>query len=676
MAEAETYKTPDELESTPQGTVRRWTTELDLAKKRDEAWLKEAKEIYDRYEAEKRQANSFNMLWSNTRIMRPAIYNSTPKPDVRRRYRDKDPLGKAAAQVLERALDYSLDAYDFDARMKDCTLDTLLPGRGVIRVYYNFESSAQEEPDTDEEGNPKVEGGKPVMRAYEVITGESATCEYVHYEDFRHGPGRRWNQVPWVAFRHKMNRQELRKYFGEVGDKVTLAEVDSECGEKDVRQLFRTAEVWEIWDKQAKKVKFICTDYKDGPLKELAAPLNLRGFFPTPRPLYAIETTRGMVPIPLYRLYEEQAKEIDMLSSRINKISSALKARGAYAAHMPELAQIFEADDNDLVPVANMSEIMASKGGLEAFIWMAPVEKLAQVLRYLYEAREQAKQVIYEIIGLSDILRGASEASETATAQRIKSQWGSLSLQDLQKEVQRYARDIIRLKAEIISEHFQMETLQAITDLKFPSAEDKRAAVMALQAGQASPDVVKTAEQPSWNEVYALLKSDEMRCYRIDIETDSTVAEQVAGDIEGLTEVITGVVNVINGFAPAVEAGAVPVQSVKDILMAVVRRARLGSVVEDAIEDMGEPKQQPQQPEGASPQSDHSLEIANLEHQVAMKDLELENGRLRLELAELQMKQRESEAEIANTQADTALKYAQVEKTQKDARTPVAVQQR
>ena len=35
-------------------------------------------------------------------------------------------------------------------------------------------------------------------------------------------------------------------------------------------------------------------------------------------------------------------------------------------------------------------------------------------------ARQECKQVIYEVTGLSDIIRGASNAQETATAQTIK----------------------------------------------------------------------------------------------------------------------------------------------------------------------------------------------------------------------------------------------------------------
>jgi hypothetical protein len=45
--------------------------------------------------------------------------------------------------------------------------------------------------------------------------------------------------------------------------------------------------------------------------------------------------------------------------------------------------------------------------------------------------------MIYEVTGISDIVRGQGNAQETATAQEIKSQWGSLRIRKLQKQIER-----------------------------------------------------------------------------------------------------------------------------------------------------------------------------------------------------------------------------------------------
>ena len=117
---------------------------------------------------------------------------------------------------------------------------------------------------------------------------------------------------------------------------------------------------------------------------------------------------------------------------------------------------------------------------------MWPVEKLIVVLRELYEAREQAKRVIYEITGISDIIRGSTVASETATAQQIKSQWGTLRLKRLQKEVQRYARDLLRMMLEIASKKFSEATFAQMTGLPFVTSEGRARAQSIVMAAQFS----------------------------------------------------------------------------------------------------------------------------------------------------------------------------------------------
>ena len=121
MAEADAsnnFKTVDEIESSPDGIVRRWLSEIELADEAEKEWREDAKKCWELYQSKKSEANTFNIFWSNVETKRPAIYNSTPRPDVRRRFRDPDPVGKVASNVLERALAFSIDDYDFDGLMR------------------------------------------------------------------------------------------------------------------------------------------------------------------------------------------------------------------------------------------------------------------------------------------------------------------------------------------------------------------------------------------------------------------------------------------------------------------------------------------------------------------------------------------------------------------------------
>jgi hypothetical protein len=643
MSEAEDKQatTLAELEKTPQGVVRRWRAELALADEEEGPWRKTGTELFDLYRTGKKKADSFNILWSNTETMAPAVYNSTPQPDVRRRFRDADPLGKAVSEVVERSLSYCIDTQDFDDTIGDGVLDMLVPGRGLARIKYQPTFAPQAPPvagDLSAAPSMPPEGAEPAAAApvagdpaapvdpLESIIDEAALLEHVQWDDFRRGPGKRWKDVPWEAFRHRMTRDMLVESFGEDIAKLVPITTDNKPGskagkggdkDKDVQMVLKTAEVWEIWDKEAREVIFLCLDYKDGPLKVVPDPLRLAEFFPTPRPMYAIRDSERLVPTPLFQQYEQQAKELERVSARINKIIGALKVRGAYQAALKEVSKILEADDLTMQPVENVSAI-AQAGGLDKAIWILPVEKLIQVLTGLYTAREQVKAVIYEITGISDIARGMTDPNETASAQQLKSQWGSLRLQKMQREVQRFVRDLMRLMADLIGQHFNQQTLMQITGLQYPTAMEKQQAQQQLAMAQQQaamvpppmpgmppppppappdPELMKAAQSPSWEEIIAVMRSDGARTCRIDVETDSTVAETVQRDVQGVTEAVGAIGGVIQSSIPAIQSGMLPIDAVKAICLAIARRARLGSAVESAIDQIQAPAPQGPTPE-------------------------------------------------------------------------------
>lgn len=634
---ADGAQTPEMMMNTPAGKVRRWLSEWDLASRREKDWREDAEKVWKLYESADKSGNTFNILWSNTETLRPAVYNSLPAPDVRRRFRDPDPVGKVASTVLQRGLSYALDAYDFDTELISTVLDVLLPGRGVARIKYEptleeipAESSGKEaeESATDDSaaaeadeswlGEEEEEEKLPDLR----VADEAVVTEHVRWDKFRHGAGNTWKQVSWVGFEHEMPYEQLCEMFGEEKAKaikltdVELPDNKLDGSGKEGKALTAVGVIREIWDKVTRKVYFISEGYKDGPLLEEDDPLGLDGFFPLPRPLYAIENSRSLMPAILYKKYEEQAFELNRISMRINKIINALKVRGAYSAALPELAAIVESEDNTLTPIANASET-ASMGGLDKAIWIMPIEKLIEVLNGLYVAREKTIDTIYHITGIGDILRGVSNPHETLGAQKIKSQWGTIRLQRLQREVQRFCRDLIRLKAEIFAKKFDAKTLQTMTGIVLPTKEQKEAGQAALVRAQQPPmpgappplppDQVQQLQLamklPTWKDVMGLYQSEAMRMYRIDVETDSTVAETVDRDMDGLNQAMTAVAQIFSTLAPAIERGYLSVEVVKALAGQVARVAKWGAPVEDAIDAIQQPPPPPPPPPDTSVQT-------------------------------------------------------------------------
>ena len=231
--------------------------------------------------------------------------------------------------------------------------------------------------------------------------------------------------------------------------------------------------MWEIWDRDDETVTFVSPTYKHKPLKETADPLGLDGFFPCPRPIYAIADSDTLVPSVLFEKYKQQADELDRITSRINNLTDALKVRGVYNAVLDEIAKMQDTGDNVLIAAKNVQALQQS-GGLEGNIWMMPIEAAAKVIQVLSVQRDSSKAVIYELTGISDIMRGASDSQETFGAQKIKSMWGTQRLKKMQAEFQRYVRDIIRLKCQIIANKFQIQTIAQMTGIKLLNTEAER----------------------------------------------------------------------------------------------------------------------------------------------------------------------------------------------------------
>ncbi len=720
MAEDLVLDTRAEADATPSKAVRRWLLEIKLALKREKDFRTKAVEIIEKYRGKVRKKNSFNILWSNTEVLRPALYNSTPKPDVRRRFRQNDMLGKAVAEVAERSLTYCVDAYDLDNCLKNDVLDALLPGRGISRVRYipKFKQAGGDEAALDQPVAPKEEGPGDAAEASEgnreEVEYEQALCDHVQWDDFCHGAGKVWEEVQWVGFRCRLSKDDQIEKFGkEIADKVTLDDVDDselskENSNNDLKEVFKKATFWEIWDKEGECVFFVNESYKDGLIYTKDAPrgeppLKLKNFFPCPRPLMLVEDTGSLIPIALYDLYREQAEELDRISTRINKVVNALKVRGVYDSTLSEMSELMKGEDNTLVP-ASQARAWMTNGGLEKAIWWMPVQQSAIVLKELTAARDMAKQVIYEITGISDILRGATDPNETLGAQQLKAQSSSLRLQRMQREVQRYVRDLIRLLSEVIGENFDPQTLAQMTGLQFPTNAQKQMIQVQMQAMQQQAQqpgsngqpqqppqlqaMQNAMQMPSWEDVMAILKSDLQREYRVDVETDSTVAQSLQQDMAGLKEVLTGLVEFWNGVTPAVQSQALSMDAVKSISMTIIRRARMGLEVEDAIENgMQQPKpqsdpkaaaqakeqqlaEQQQAHEQAIAQRDqlHEQQIAQREQAMVEQKAQFESQQKQNQMREDAMfarfkalLERETKIEVAEISAGATLSAAQVQ---------------
>ena len=612
-----------------QGLLKFWLMELHSADKLEKDFRENGTAIEERYEAEEAEIKensgskgliSHNILYSNVETMRPALYDSTPVPDIRRRFRDQDPVGKQVSEMLERASAHQLEINDMDSIMDDVILDSLLPSRGAARLSY--EPTFQTIPEQQSPFDPPIVDEATGLEEFqteperEIIKDEKVKIIYVPWRNLRISPARTWADVRWISFDWYLRKEQLQKMFP--GKNVPLDTQTEESHNKEqefdkVPSVFKRAYVREIWDKKTRQVIFVAPSFKEGPLRIDEDPLRLEGFFPMPKPLYGLRSRKSMIPIPEFKQYASQALELDMITKRIQGLIKALRLRGVYDAALTEMSQIQELADNEYIPVENANQ-WRDKGGLANAIFTMPIVEASKVLLQLYQQRDQIKDTIFEITGLSDIIRGVSDPNETLGAQNIKSQFGSLRINRRQREVQRYSRDIIRLMVEIIAEHFQPQTLTAITQK------------------EVTPDMMQ------------VMKSDQLRSYRIDIETDSTIARQLQDEEENYTKLLTAISQFVMGIAPMVAQGFFPIEVAVSLLQSGIRRFKMGRSVEDAFEqidiEQAKASLQQQQQQG---QSDPDAEAKAQELQIKTEEIK---QKLQLEAQKLQLKQQEQQADI------------------------------
>ena len=598
------------------GPSRYWQNELEQASQFERDWRERGNRVVERYRDERGgsavlgpMSSTFNILWANTETLKGALFARMAKPDVRRRFPDPNPAARQVAILLERTLTYDLDTYDASRPLQSALEDYLLPGRGVVWVVY--EPIIVKEKIKVEIKNDDVD----IVEEEEIERLGDQRCrfEYVHWQDYRESPSRRAEDVTWRARRHLFTREDLVGRGFEHAYEVPLTWMPDTESNEQLDEIYNRAEVWEIWDKVQHKRLFIATGYKDV-LAEDDDPYQLTDFFPTPTPLIAVRTNNTSVPVPEFTLYQDQADELDRVTSRIAHLIEGLKRRGVYDSSVPELANLATAGDNDFVPSENFSSL-AQKGGLSVVFQTEDISQISLVLQGLYTQRTQILQIIYEVTGISDIIRGGgTKASETATAQQLKAHYGSMRLRLRQDAIQKYIRDLFRIKAELIAENYEPEILQRITGMEVT------------------------------DEMLQIMRDDKTRQYQIDVETDSTVF----ADEEEMKRTRVEFANVMGGYLiQAIEATRAAPELTPiafGILKFVAGAWKIGRNFEDVIDEteaqvMQKLQAMQQQPPQPSPEE-------RIAQQRIAAELEREKLKQEGKLTDISSRERSKAAEI------------------------------
>jgi hypothetical protein len=630
-------------QATVDHTYEDWYKTIMGYERQYKRWEARADRIVKKYKDDSRYDRNpnarFNILWSNVQTIQPAIFARLPRPDVSRRFRDNDPIGRVASMMLERALEFEIEHYgDYKSAMNNAVLDRLLGGRGVSWVRYEPHFSADEpgEPDdgfqvtedSDESETPEGEANENPER----IEYECAPVDYVHWKEFGHTPGARtWEEVTSVWRKVYMSRPALVERFGEeLGYKIPLdtKPADDKNSYKPMDGLYE-AVIYEIWDKETGKVLWLSKSLGKI-IDERDDPLQLENFFPCPKPLYSTLTTDSLEPIPDFVIYQDQARELDTLCDRIDGLINALKVRGVYDASSSELQRLFsEGENNTLIPVDNW-QAFAEKQGMRGAIDLVDITPFAQALAQCYQAMEQVKGQIYELMGIADIQRGQTDPNETLGAQIIKSNNASGRLKTMQHAVVDFATTILSIKAQIICNHFTDETLVQISGAMQLSDQDKQLIPQAI----------------------ALLRDESSKNFRIEVTSDSMIYQDEQQEKQDRVAFLAAVGQYMQMALPAAQAAPELTPMLVEMLKFGVTAFKAGKQLEGIIDETADKLRETAQQQSQQPkQPPVELQKVQMEQQAEMQKLQMQaqieqakiRGQMELEKAKQEYQAQENQ---------------------------------
>jgi hypothetical protein len=664
--------------------VARYWREIERYERACSDWHEEGDEIIKVYLDENRQANSsqrkFALLWANVQTLMPAVYVKPPTLVCSRRHKDKDPIAKVCAEIMERCSNTTFDLYNVNEVFRMVVEDRLLPGRGQAWVRYEADIESYD----DEEGEPDEDGNLPKR---EKLKSEKVCADHVPWDEFGHNVSRTWSTDVWLVWRIVWKtKDEVTELFGAKAANM-LTYNDKAPGSKQGGGSSKDdpddrCKIYELWDKKRGIVSWMgkgCQQMLDsGP-----PPLKFRDFFPCPEPCYATKTSKSLIPRPDYRYYRDQAKEINDLTEKIGNMSTWLTMKGFIPNGPSTLADPIEEavrdkSNNDLIVGVDSWSEFTERGGAKGLIDWLPIDMVVKAIEASRNVRAQMIQDVFQITGISDILRGQTDPDETLGAQELKAQTGTRRLRNTKDVVANFCRDVGRLMAEVIAEKFEPTTLAAMSGYKYvpmqmmgmqPNMMQPQTMPMLLPPGGLQGQIMPpgmpmppmqghNGGPPMQGEDDAdpelvfddrhieLLRSDQMRNFRIDVETDSTIQADENAERQGRVEFVTALTQLLEKIGMVLQPPAPPplMPMLSEATLFLTRGFRAGRSMEESIENGFKKlqqgmQQQAQQPNPAMIEAEQNAKIAQAELQ----------QKAQLGQAELQQKGQLQQQELAGT---------------------------
>lgn len=529
-------------------------------------------------------------LWNSTfKIRKPLVYSRQPIPICKDTSQGDDPIGRAAATCKERLAHSILKSFDFNEAMYACRDDRLITEFGVGRIYFEIDKVEEYEKVPvvqvqDQFGNVRyeyddgepVEDDRPVSQDDEGfyvqtsklvdVENERVCFKHVLYSEVYIDPtARRWSDVKKLAFEHNYTEAEFKRIYGtKAFEELSVSSIRTTKDRKSIK-------VYEYWDLYEDSVYWLpengtqfvrpTKDYAvvEESEDESADPYELSQFFPCPRPMIGDAPTDSFYPITEYYQVADLLHEINTLATRIYVCTRAIRARALFDGSVPALQSLInEVAEADFIGVDGLGQMLQQGGSnLENLVYYLPVDKQAQALERLYQALAQRLQSYYELTGTSDLLRGQTDSVErTYGEQQLKAKYAMNQIEPAQSDMQRFCRDTIELLCECALKNFSDDTLKDYI----------------------SPETMEPVLRGLYGPAMALLKEDRKARFKIDLETDSTLALNEQYQKQVAIEMVNSLTGALKSTADIIKqepALAVPMVRMVQHLSSVFQQGKL-----------------------------------------------------------------------------------------------------
>lgn len=624
-----------------------WVDRLSNSRNDHEDFTKHAEEsinVYSRQTQIEDIKRQISLWWYTVDTLLPIYCSRIPRVEVELRKKSGTIVDQLASQALERAAQFSIDNQgDFQDTCQGFAKDALMTGRAVSWVRYQpemtdkiFEYSVKynkegmfvtSEGDLIDPTTVEIvsESGKSAVIRDTVPSkdAEKAILERIHYKDYLVSPCRLPTEIEWKARRAFLDKSQVTEMFGKDIAKNVKFDVfpeDFSRQRSDDNTKFdgsQKSEWQEIWCEKTGKVYWLCERSDSRILEVSEPPLVFEDFYPCDE-INTNQSPKSIIPVSDYWQSRDMIIEIERLTTRIAALIQAIKVSGAYDATLGDDLQNILNSDFRLTPIKRWPSYKNQRGGMANMIEMFDVTPYVNSLNTAIAARQEILNRYYESMKMSDIVRGITDAQETAAAQELKSGWASFGMQVRQNSFTKFVSKGITKVAKVITDEFADQHL-------FNMADGSDLLSQAQQSQQVPPEF-------RWEDITAAMRAG-ITDYRIQAASDSFVEINQAQDRESRKELMAGTGQFLSEIVPMIQQFPQMMPYAAEMMKFVGRSYKVGKELEATLEGaiaaisqsiQAQQEAAAQNPEGQAPDpavivSNNELQIAQIKSQTEMQ---------------------------------------------------------